>query len=536
MYDYIIVGAGSAGCVLAHRLSADPDARVLLLEGGPDDRAKEVKIPAAFPKLFKTERDWNYATEPEPQLDGRALYWPRGRMLGGSSSMNAQIYIRGHRLDYDRWAAMGNAGWSWDDVLPYFKRAEDNDRGPSRYHGAGGPLSVSDLRDPSPLSRAFVQAGIEAGLAANPDFNGEEQDGVGPSLVTQRKGTRCSTAAAYLKPARRRPNLTVVTGAHATRVLFDGRRATGVEYRRDGRVETAGTRREVIVSGGAINSPQLLMLSGVGPAAELQAHGIDVVHDLPGVGRNLQDHLSVTVLATCHQPLSLLAAESLGNVARFLLLKKGMLTSNVGEAGAFARTDAGLDAPDIQLLFAPVLYINHGLAPPPEHGFTVGVVHLTPKSSGAVALSSADPFAAPRITANYLSDTDGDDLRVLVDGVKLARRVIRAHAFDPYRKAELAPTADVEGDAVLATFVRGMAETLYHPVGTCSMGIDAAAVVDPELRVRGIDGLRVVDASVMPVIPRGNTNAPTIMIAEKAADLIRTTARMPHDVTVTMPD
>ena len=546
MYDYIIVGAGSAGCVLAHRLSAEPDARVLLLEGGPDDRPKEVKIPAAFPKLFKTERDWDYATEPEPHLDGRALYWPRGRMLGGSSSMNAQIYIRGNRLDYDRWAELGNEGWGWDDVLPYFKRAEHNERGPSRHHGTGGPLNVADLRDPSPLSRAFVQAGIEAGLAANPDFNGDEQDGVGPSQVTQRKGTRWSTATGYLKPARRRPNLTVMTGAHATRVLFDGRRATGVEYRRDGGVETAEARREVILSGGAVNSPQLLMLSGIGPAAELQAHGIDVVHDLPGVGQNLQDHLSVTVLATCHQPLSLLAAESLGNVARFLVLKKGMLTSNVGEAGAFVRTATGLEAPDIQFLFAPVLYINHGLAAPPEHGFTVGVILLTPKSTGTVTLSSADPLAAPRITANYLSDAAGDDLRVLVEGVRLARRVIRSHAFDQYRKAELAPTADVDSDSELAMFVRGIAETLYHPVGTCSMGIDAAAVVDPQLRVRGLDGLRVVDASVMPVIPRGNTNAPTIMIGEKAADLIRTTSHRPpraapdqaapHQVTVTTTD
>ena len=533
MYDFIIVGAGSAGCVLAHRLSADPDARVLLLEGGPDDKPKEVKIPAAFPKLFKTERDWDYATEPEPQLGGRELYWPRGRMLGGSSSMNAQIYMRGHRLDYDRWAALGNAGWSWDDVLPYFKRAEHNGRGPSRHHGAGGPLVVADLRDPNPLSRAFVRAGIEAGLAANPDFNGDEQDGVGLNQVTQRNGTRCSTATAYLKPARRRPNLTVVTGAHVTRVLFAGRRATGVEYRHDGRVETAEARHEVILSGGAVNSPQLLMLSGVGPAAELRSHGIDVVHDLPGVVRNLQDHLAVTVLATCHQPLSLLAAESLGNVARFLLRKKGMLTSNVAEGGAFVRTHAGLEAPDIQLLFAPVLYIDHGLAAPPEHGFTIGVVLLTPQSAGTVTLGSADPMASPRITANYLSDTDGGDLRALVEGVKLARRVIRSHALDPYRKAELAPAADVDGDAALAGFVRSIAETLYHPVGTCRMGIDAAAVVDPTLRVRGLDGLRVVDASVMPVIPRGNTNAPTIMIGEKAADLIRTTSRGAPRTTVT---
>jgi len=517
MFDYVIVGAGSAGCVMAARLSEDASARVLLLEAGGPDTRSEIHIPAAFAKLFRSDCDWNYATEPQPRLANRRLYWPRGKVLGGSSSINAMVYIRGHRSDFDAWAAAGNPGWAFADVLPFFQRAEDNQRGSSDFHATGSPLAVSDLRSPNVLSRAFVEAGVELGFPRNPEFNGASQEGFGFYQVTQKRGERHSAADAYLKPARARRNLTVRTGAQATRLLFEGRRAVGVCYRRDGRDEHARANREVILCGGAVNSPQLLLLSGVGPAKQLRAMGIPVVADLPGMGENLQDHLQIVVGHQCTQPVSLAHAETLGNLLRYLLFRRGPLTSNVAECGAFLRTRPGLPAPDLQFMFGPVFYLDHGFTRPKGDGFGVVAVLLRPQSRGRITLRSADPLAHPAIDANYLS-ADAD-LALLVHGVKLARRLFAAKSFDPYRGPEARPGADIQTDAEIAGYVRDHAETIYHPVGTCKMGSDPLAVVDAQLRVHGTGSLRVVDASVMPLIVGGNTNAATIMLAEKAATL-----------------
>jgi choline dehydrogenase len=517
-YDYILVGAGSAGCVLAARLTEDLQTRVLLLEAGGAGGAKEIRIPAAFSKLFKTTVDWNYATEPEPHLHKRRLYWPRGKVLGGSSAINAMIYIRGNRADYDYWRDLGNAGWGFAEVLPYFKKSENQERAASEYHGVGGPVNVADPRYVNPLTRAFLAAAGEIGVASNPDFNGAEQDGAALYQLTQKNGARCSAADGFLQPARGRGNLTVVTGAHATRLLLEGKRAVGVAFLRDGAMEQARADGEVILAGGTVNSPQLLMLSGIGAADELKAAGIPATHDLPGVGKNLQDHPMVSVGYLCTRKISLDGAETLGNFLRWLLWRNGPLASNVAEAGLFSRTRAGLQVPDLQLLFGPAYYRGHGLVRRKEHCFGFGPTLITPQSRGEISLRSANPLEAPAIRANYLA-TDAD-LRTMIAGVRLARRLAHAKAFDGFRGEELHPGAAQQSDAEIAEFLRNELETLYHPVGTCKMGNDRLAVVDARLRVRGIERLRVVDASIMPRVPAGNTNAPVMMIAEKAAQMI----------------
>jgi choline dehydrogenase len=518
-YDYIIVGAGSAGCVLAARLTENSSANVLLLEAGGPDTAREIRIPAAFSKLFKTEVDWNYSTEPEPYLNNRKLYWPRGKVLGGSSSINAMIYIRGNAADYDGWKNLGNDGWGFADVLPYFKKSENRERGGPEFHGIGGPLNVADLELVNPLTRAFIAGAKEIGLSENGDFNGLTQDGVGLYEVTQKNRQRHSAADAYLRPALHRPNLKLVSQAHVTRVVMENGRAVGITFLRNGKTGQARATTEVILAGGTLNSPQLLLLSGIGPADQLTQLGIPASHNLPGVGANLQDHPMVSVGYLCTQPVSLDGAETLADLLRYLILKKGPLTSNVAEAGFFARSRDGLNVPDIQLLFGPAYYRGHGLMRRQENCFGFGPTLITPQSRGSVSLRSANPLDPPAIRANYLS-TDSD-LRTMIEGVRLARRIANTRAFDPYRGAEIHPGANATSDHDITEFLRNEVETLYHPVGTCKMGNDPLAVVDPRLRVRGLAGLRVVDASIMPVVPAGNTNAPTIMIAEKAADMIR---------------
>jgi choline dehydrogenase len=520
-YDYIIVGAGSAGCVLANRLSEDPGVSVLLLEAGERDSKQEIHIPAAFAKLFKSQLDWAYETESEPHLNNRRLYWPRGKVLGGSSSMNAMIYMHGAKSDYDHWQDLGNEGWSFSNVLPYFKKAEHRKR---TGDGTGGQLNVTNLRCVNPLSKAFVEAGQTIGLKRNDDFNGESQEGVGLYQVTQKNGQRHSTAAAYLKPALSRPNLTVITGAHVAKIDVETTRAVGVTYLKNGVLERVRAEREIILSGGAVNSPQLLLLSGIGPADELKRVGIPVVVDLPGVGKNLQDHLHAGVVYACKQAITLETAQSLGNVFRYLTRKQGPLTSNVAEAGGFVKTQADLAAPDIQFHFAPAYFLRHGFDNPKKgYGMTFTATVLRPQSRGEITLRSSDPFAAPVIRANYLSEVA--DLRTFIKGLEYVLDISQSKPFDVYRGEATKNTHSAKAmrhhPKLIEEHVRATAETIYHPVGTCKMGQDEMAVVDAQLRVHGIKGLRVVDASIMPTITSGNTNAPTIMIGEKAAEIIK---------------
>ena len=518
-YDIVVVGAGSAGCVLAARLTEDPTLRVLLLEAGPPDSVDEVRIPSAFYRLFKTQRDWNYQTEQEPQLHGRRLFWPRGRTLGGSSSINAMIYIRGSRVDYDTWRdAYGCAGWGYDDLLPYFRRAEDNSRGGSEYHGVGGPLRVEDLRQVHGLTASFVGAAVDAGLPPNHDFNGATQDGVGRYQVTQRGGRRWSTADAYLRPALTRPNLTVRTDALATRVRIEAGRATGVEYRHRGVSRLARAGREVVLCGGAVNSPQLLLLSGIGPADHLREHGLDVVLDLPGVGANLQDHPYLPVSWFTRDTTDLHAAETTANLVRWMATRRGPLTSNVAESGGFVRTRPGLPAPDVQFVVVPAIVANHGLTSPPGRGVTIAPTVVDVRSRGRLTLRSADPRWRPVIQAGYY--TDAADLDTMVAGVRIAQEIARYRLLGRYLDRPYLPGPDLRSDRDVRAAARAGTETLYHPVGTCAMGTGPDAVVDPELRVRGVAGLRVADASVMPTVPRGNTHAPTVAVAERAADLL----------------
>jgi choline dehydrogenase-like flavoprotein len=527
--DYVIVGGGSAGCVLAARLSEDPQVQVALLEAGPPDTSVLIHCPAGLAVLARNgQANWGFETVPQPGLNGRRGYQPRGKVLGGSSSVNAMIYARGHHSDYDRWAAEGNAGWAWDDVLPYFKQSEHNERGADAFHGAAGPLNVMDLRSPHRFGPVFVEAARQAGYRENHDFNGEEQEGVGLYQVTHRNGERYSAAKAYLTPNRNRPNLHVVTGAQATRVLLEGRRAVGVAYRHEGRDQELRARSEVLLSAGALLSPQLLMLSGIGPADHLRQHGIDVAHHLPGVGQNLHDHVDVVQVVDAPHLTDLfgLSLPGLVDVVKGIFewrkQRTGLLTTNFAEAGGFIRSAPDEALPDLQLHFVIGKLVDHGRKTVFGHGYSCHVCLLRPRSRGALTLASADPLAAPRIDPNFLADPD--DVRRLVRGFKVMRNILQQPALAGFRGRELASSAQARDDASIEAFVRDHADTIYHPVGTCRMGQGPLDVVDAQLRVRGIEGLRVVDASVMPSIVGGNTNAPVIMIGEKAADLVKQAA------------
>lgn len=521
MFDYIVIGAGSAGCVLASRLTEDPGCRVLLLEAGGEGESATIRTPALYGQLQDSPCDWGDRTVPQAQLYGRRIYIPQGRVLGGSSAINYMIYIRGNRADYDGWRLAGNEGWAYEDVLPYFIKAECNQTFSDRFHGTAGPLVVSS-QPANPLVERYLAAAQQAGIPFNPDFNGEYQEGCGLLQATIAEGARCSTARAYLEPARVRPNLTVLTHAHATRLIFNGTRAIGVEYLRFGVVEQARASCEVILAAGALRSPQLLLLSGIGPAAELQRHGIHVRADLPGVGKNLQDHLHTRVRCEITQPLTFPPLpESLKATAwrDYGAHKTGALASNFLEAGAFAKRSPDEASPGLQLFFLMLLSPDYPEAgPPTRHGITLTSYINRPQSRGEVTLASSDPLDWPVIDPNYLSAPD--DVRCAVAGVRWNLKILYAEAFDDLRGEEVAPGAHARSDAELESFVRRTASTTWHPAGTCKMGNDERAVVDTRLKVRGSESLRVVDASVMPTIVSGNTNAPTIMIAEKAIDLI----------------
>lgn len=521
VFDYVIVGGGSAGCVLANRLSAEDQHRVCLLEAGPADRSLLIQMPAGIGYLVPgSGYNRHFYTQPQTQLKGRRLFWPRGRTLGGSSSINAMIYIRGNGADYDAWEAAGNPGWGWRDLLPYFLLAEGNERGSDAYHSGFGPLTVSDLKWKSEAGRAFLRAAQAAGLRLNNDFNGSQQSGVGFYQVTQKHGRRCSAAAAYLHPVKNRPNLSVLTDSQAARLLFKGDRVAGAELLGGKRILA---NKEVLLCGGAVQSPQLLMLSGIGPQAELKDLGIVPQAHLPGVGKNLQDHLDIVQVAEASHPITF--SDSLWpklktalRLPEFLLTNRGPLTSNVAEAGGFASSSVAGAHPDIQFHFCAAPLFNHGLEKPQGFGYSLHACALRPRSRGEIALASSDPREPPLIQPNYLGERE--DMQVMVEGFEMAQEILEQEALTRYRKRRWAPAKKLKKRRAIESFIRAHAETIYHPVGTCKMGCDEMAVVDSELKVHGVDGLRVVDASIMPTLISGNTNAPVIAIAEKAADML----------------
>ena len=518
-YDYVIVGAGSAGCVLANRLSADPSVRVLLLEAGGSDRKMNIRVPVGFAKQFRTDLDWGYVSEPEPNLIGRSIYLPRGRSLGGSSSMNAMVYLRGHRSDFDGWAANGAPGWSYAETLPYFKRAEDNQSIEDEFHGKGGELTVSDPVWLSSLAPFFVESAEAVGISYNRDFNGAEQDGAGPVQVTQKRGRRWSSADAFLHPVRDRPNLTVETGAHARRVLLEGGRAVGVEYERDGSPALARAGREVLVSGGAFNSPQLLMLSGIGPGDHLREVGIDVQVESPHVGSHLADHPMTTVTYECRDAITLHDATHPRYLLEYLIGRgRGKLSSNVGESGAHVRVGSGLEAPNFQILMGAAYYFDNGFRTYPNPAFTLAASFLRPVSEGEVRLRSADPRDKPLIRLGWLSDPG--EMQAMVEAVRLCREISETGPLGRAAVLNIDPGPGVRSDEQLEAWIRAEAQHEYHASCTCRMGDDGDGVLDEELRVRGVEGLRVIDTSAMPRIVAANTNAAAMMIADRASDLI----------------
>jgi choline dehydrogenase len=528
--DFIVIGAGSAGCAVAARLSEDPRTRVVLLEAGGEDKNRWIHIPLGFGKTFADPSvNWCYETEPDPGAGDRRVFWPRGKVLGGSSSINGMVYIRGQAEDFDHWRQLGNSGWSYDDVLPYFRRAEHQTRGADEFHGTGGPLCVSDVPDHHPICEAFIETAVELGFPRNDDFNGARQDGVGYHQTTTRQGKRCSTAVGYLRPAMQRPNLQVITEALTEKILFEGRRAIGVAFRRGGETHTARAAREIILCGGAVNSPQLLMLSGIGPQQHLAGLGIPVVQNLPGVGQSLQDHYSAPLKLKCRLPITVndvmqSNVKKLKVGLQYYMFRTGPLAMCTSPAALFARTRPELASPDIKLSIQPFSAARPQDGLHPWSGFSMIVYQLRPDSRGEIKLKSASPADPPAVYPNYL--TAETDQRTIVDGLKLCRQLLAQPALAAFLESEYLPGLAVQSDAELLDFARRRGGTVFHPTSTCKMGIDAMAVVDPELRVRGVEGLRVADASVMPTVVSGNTNAATIMIGEKTADLVRQEVRL----------
>jgi choline dehydrogenase-like flavoprotein len=532
LFDYIIIGGGSAGSVLAGRLSEDPSVKVCLLESGPPDKSVLIHCPAGLALLAQTSQaNWAFETVPQAGLNGRKGYQPRGKILGGSSSINAMCYIRGQQADYDHWAAEGNAGWGWNDVLPYFKRSETNERAApvgsdfAQWHGSAGPLNVMDLRSPNRFGPTFIEAAEQAGYARNDDFNGATQDGVGMYQVTHKNGERWSAAKGYLTPHLSRANLQVITNAHTTKIIFEGKRAVGVAYRQGGQTLELRATHEVLLCAGSLQSPQLLMTSGIGPAEHLQQHGIPVLHASSGVGQNLHDHPDIVQVVNAPQLTDLFGVSITGmwhalrGIQQWRKERSGMLTTNFAEAGGFIKSQPSEATPDLQLHFVIGKLVDHGRKPTFGHGYSCHVCLLQPKSRGSVQLASSDPFAAPLIDPNFLSHSD--DMARMVRGFKKMRAILQQPALAQLGGRELATTANAVTDAQIEAVIRAKADTIYHPVGTCRMGVTDNDPVDAQLRVKGVQGLRVVDASIMPRIVSGNTNAPTVMIAEKAVDMIR---------------